>query len=669
MVATPQDSSQEGSVPPAGTSALDPKQLALASFSSLLGGAVGAAFGGSVVMTFVGMALAPWLTAFVEHPGPHRRRRVALVALLAFLVYGCRKAFAAIRGRRTSATYTEARQLRRVARTGAIAIVIAVFVITAGEIAAGQPLTGDRDTTFFGGNSSSSQGPSAGASVSPGVPGSSVHPRANPSSRVPNLQLPGQIVATTPSLDGRRVTYRVTAADAAGNALMPTCTPPSGAMFEIGDTGVRCTAADADGKRAEGSFVVTVRRGRAPSGKDTKPPTLSVPDDFTRKTESDDGVNVKYLATASDDRDGPLTPTCRPASGKRFQLGRTQVTCSTADATGHTTRADFTVTVARGDTGPAAKTPASASGAANTPSTGSGTGNTPPTTGRTGNTPPTTGRTGNTPPTTGRAVDTTPPDVSVPDNIQQKATGPQGREISYTATATDDRDGTLKPVCDPPSGGVFAIGTRSVRCTATNSAGLTASRSFTVEVIDGPPKLEITPPDRVTAPDDKGADVTFTAGATDDVDGRLQPDCEPRSGSFFEIGETTVTCTVKDSAGHTESRSFTVDVVEQPDTTRPVISGKKKFTAISRRGEPGVVRIRLTGRDDRDGLVRVRCVPRSGSQFPLGVTPVTCSARDRAGNETTYNVEVEVVLAAEIVPAFKEPLPRPAPPPPGPRLR
>jgi hypothetical protein len=84
--------------------------------------------------------VAPWVTTFVKHPGPHRRRRVALVALLALLVYAFR-ALASILGRRTSATTDtaaraqEARQLRRVGLTAALAI--AGLVMTAGQIAAG----------------------------------------------------------------------------------------------------------------------------------------------------------------------------------------------------------------------------------------------------------------------------------------------------------------------------------------------------------------------------------------------------------------------------------------------------------------------------------------------------------------------------------------------------
>lgn len=82
MAATPQYSAQGAAAPPARAQALNPKQLALASLSSVFGGVLGAAFRGAAVMTFAGMAVAPWLTAFVEHPGPHHRR---LVALLAFV--------------------------------------------------------------------------------------------------------------------------------------------------------------------------------------------------------------------------------------------------------------------------------------------------------------------------------------------------------------------------------------------------------------------------------------------------------------------------------------------------------------------------------------------------------------------------------------------------------
>lgn len=230
-----------------------------------------------------------------------------------------------------------------------------------GELAAGQALRGDRDTTLFGGGGNSgSHGPSVQAPVDPEFEGSSGRGSSDPRSGRPRLRLPDRIVATSPDSDGRRVTYAASAVDGDGTALMPVCSPPSGAVFVVGETPVGCTVTDGEGRRAAGGFVVTVRRGGAhPAANDTKAPTLSVPDSVTRETETadDDGLDVTYLATASDDRDGLLTPTCRPAFGTRFDLGRTPVRCSATDAAGHTTRANFVVTVARADEGEAADTP------------------------------------------------------------------------------------------------------------------------------------------------------------------------------------------------------------------------------------------------------------------------------------------------------------------------
>jgi hypothetical protein len=58
-------------------------------------------------------------------------------------------------------------------------------------------------------------------------------------------------------------------------------------------------------------------------------------------------VRVTYQVTATDDVDGAVAVSCRPASGSRFKIGRTNVTCSAADKTGNTATARFTVTVKR----------------------------------------------------------------------------------------------------------------------------------------------------------------------------------------------------------------------------------------------------------------------------------------------------------------------------------
>lgn len=77
-------------------------------------------------------------------------------------------------------------------------------------------------------------------------------------STAPSLSLPGQIAQDTTSPSGTAVTFTVSATDAVTPALTVSCTPASGSTFAVGDTVVTCTAADAAGNVATGSFVVTV---------------------------------------------------------------------------------------------------------------------------------------------------------------------------------------------------------------------------------------------------------------------------------------------------------------------------------------------------------------------------------------------------------------------------
>ena len=58
----------------------------------------------------------------------------------------------------------------------------------------------------------------------------------------------------------------------------------------------------------------------------------------------------------------------------------------------------------------------------------------------------------------------------------------------------------------------------------------------------------------------KSARVTFKVTATDDVDGPVPASCQPRSGSRFKVGKTTVRCEATDSNGNTAKAAFTVTV-------------------------------------------------------------------------------------------------------------
>jgi hypothetical protein len=156
----------------------------------------------------------------------------------------------------------------------------------------------------------------------------------------------------------------------------------------------------------------------------------------------------------------------------------------------------------------------------------------------------------------------TPPTLTLPSGRTVEATSPSGARVDYTVTATDPEDGPLAPVCSPASGSTFPLGSTTVNCAVTDSAGSTTTGSFTVLVQD-------TTPPAITAPPNQSVDQSTSAGAlvkyhapvvTDAGSGVASTKCSPASGALFRVGTTTVTCTATDVAGNTADASFTVTV-------------------------------------------------------------------------------------------------------------
>jgi HYR domain len=75
-----------------------------------------------------------------------------------------------------------------------------------------------------------------------------------------------------------------------------------------------------------------------------------------------------------------------------------------------------------------------------------------------------------------------------------------------------------------------------------------------------PPSLSLPADIVANATGPAGATVTYTATATDQVDGQVAVSCGPPSGSTFPIGASTVNCSASDKAGNTASASFAVHV-------------------------------------------------------------------------------------------------------------
>ena len=82
-----------------------------------------------------------------------------------------------------------------------------------------------------------------------------------------------------------------------------------------------------------------------PEPTDNIPPVVVVPNNMAIETTSNNPSPVTFSVSASDDKDGPITPACTHASGSNFPIGTTSVTCTATDDAGNQSSESFTITV------------------------------------------------------------------------------------------------------------------------------------------------------------------------------------------------------------------------------------------------------------------------------------------------------------------------------------
>jgi hypothetical protein len=181
-----------------------------------------------------------------------------------------------------------------------------------------------------------------------------------------------------------------------------------------------------------------------------------------------------------------------------------------------------------------------------------------------------------------------------------------------------------------------------------NAFGRSAtSINFSLRVTANTPPT-ITVPASFTAEADSTAGWTSSwtvsaADAEDDTD--PLPSCTPAAGTVLPLGVTTVECTATDSAGSSAKDHFDVTVV---DSTAPTLSGTPSDISVTTSDTGGrtVSFTDPTATDTVDPSPHVGCAPESGSLFPVGTTPVTCTASDASGNESTGSFRVTVRYVA-----------------------
>lgn len=222
---------------------------------------------------------------------------------------------------------------------------------------------------------------------------------------------------------------------------------------------------------------------------------------------------VQYDVSATDGEDSTAPVTCEPKSGSLFGVGKTIVNCTAINALGETAKGSFDIFV----------------------------------------------------------HDATAPVLNVPGRIVVKADAREGSFVKFDVSALDEVNGIVPVGCDGKSGSLFPVGITTVGCWATDLSFNTGRRDFTIEVVDETAKMALhVEPVFAEAESSAGAAVTYDVYATGTLDPNPTIVCDPKSGSLFAIGATTVKCSAKDSFGATAAGSFDVTVA---DTTGPLIDG------------------------------------------------------------------------------------------------
>ncbi|MGE3182078.1 MAG: HYR domain-containing protein, partial [Phycisphaerae bacterium] len=193
----------------------------------------------------------------------------------------------------------------------------------------------------------------------------------------------------------------------------------------------------------------------------------------------------------------------------------------------------------------------------------------------------------------------------------------------------------------------FPKGSTTITNTATDDCGNFAVFSQTVTVNDLRPPLIVGCPANIgpvpNSPGLCGANVSWTPPTLNEncPGGLLTSKFSP--GAFFPVGTTMVTYTGTDAAGNTPAIcTFTVTVV---DSEPPAILGCPMDITVN--NDPGTCGAAVswspptTTDNCMDATISGDAMP--GDTFPVGMTKVTYTATDGAGNQNTcsFNVIVE----------------------------
>ena len=449
---------------------------------------------------------------------------------------------------------------------------------------------------------------------------------------------------------------------------------------------------DASGNTAQCTFHITVE--------DPEPPVITCPVDFTvSNDEGDCGAVVNYAnPIAADNCPGyTIELTEGLPSGSVFPVGTTTVEFTITDDAGNVTTCDFDVTVEDTE-GPEVTCPAAVEVPTSTGDLGDCAIVIPDLTGgavATDNCTDATNLTITQDPMAGSSYagshnEVVEVSITVTDEYGNSSTciaeviiiddempTIDCSQIPTTFSADAGTcaymvpDGSLNPIKDDNcgssrrhdylaaphlntlQGASFPVGTTDVTWIVRDAAGNTVSCTISITVTDDENPVFVNCPDDMVVNNDVdkcGANVVWSIPVAEDNCGiqSVAQTAGPAPGSYLPVGTTTITYEVTDVNGNTAECSFDIEVM---DMQLPSIDCPTQFLTQSADDDcDWTVDGDLidAGAWDNCGLASLTNdyndgTTLDGETFPLGMTTVTWTAEDAAGNSISCNYVVIVI--------------------------
>ncbi len=211
--------------------------------------------------------------------------------------------------------------------------------------------------------------------------------------------------------------------------------------------------------------------------------------------------------------------------------------------------------------------------------------------------------------------------------------------VVLTSPATFDNCGVASTTNNAPA--TFPLGTTAVIWTVTDNAGNTATCTQTVTVQDNESPTITCPTDVVIGTAGGACDVSFVALGTPTT----SDNCSVASTSnnapvTYPLGTTVVTWTVTDGAGNTATCTQNVTVI---DNEAPQINCPADIVIPADAGVCVATGVAIGTATGSDNCTLASITNDAPASFPLGVTTITWTATDAAGNTATCTQTVNVI--------------------------